>query len=109
MFRAFTGEFPYDNPDATSGPRRKRPFPLADLRPDLPAWLQATLGRAIALDPAERFGDMNEFALAMESGPQRAPPAVRRPLTLYERAPVKFWQGVAALLALALLLVLLRR
>jgi serine/threonine protein phosphatase PrpC len=108
MFRAFTGEFPYDNPDATSAPRRKRPFPLADLRPDLPAWLQALLGRAIALDPADRFRDMNEFALAMESGPPRAPPVVRRPLTLYERAPLKFWQGVAALLALALLLVLLR-
>ena len=108
MFRAFTGEFPYDNPDATSAPRRKRPFPLADLRPDLPAWLQALLGRAIALDPADRFRDMNEFALAMESGPPRAPPVVRRPLTLYERAPLKFWQGVAALLALALLLLLLR-
>ena len=108
MFRAFTGEFPYGNPDATSASRRKRPFPLADLRPDLPAWLQALLGRAIALDPADRFRDMNEFALAMESGPPRAPPAVRRPLTLYERAPLKFWQGVAALLALALLLLLLR-
>jgi hypothetical protein len=45
----------------------------------------------------------------MEAGPPRAPPAVRRPLTLYERAPLRFWQGVAALLALALLLSLLRR
>ena len=25
MFRAFTGEFPYGNPDATSPPRRDRP------------------------------------------------------------------------------------
>ena len=44
MFRAFTGEFPYGNPDATSPPRRDRPQPLSALRPDLPAWLQATLG-----------------------------------------------------------------
>jgi len=55
MFRAFTGEFPYGNPDATSPPRRDRPKELAALRPDLPAWLQAALGRAIAIDPSERF------------------------------------------------------
>lgn len=108
MFRAFTGEFPYGNADATSPPRRTRPASLSDLRPDLPAWLQATLARAIAVDPAERFQDVLEFALEMEAGPARALPAARRPLTLYERSPLRFWQGVAALLALALIFSLLR-
>ena len=108
MFRAFTGEFPYGNPDATSPPRRDRPKELSALRPDLSAWLQAALGRAIAIDPSERFRDMSEFAVEMEAGPARAPVAVRRPRTLYERAPLQFWQGVAALLGLALLLALLR-
>jgi hypothetical protein len=28
---------------------------------------------------------------------------MRRPLTLYERSPVRFWQGVSALLAIALI------
>jgi serine/threonine protein phosphatase PrpC len=109
MFRAFTGEFPYGNPDAISPPRRDRPMALSALRPDLPAWLQAALGRAIAIDPIERLRDMTEFAVEMEAGPARAPLAVPRPRTLYERAPVRFWQGVAALLAFALLLSLLRR
>ena len=109
MFRAFTGEFPYDNVDATSRPRRDRPQALSDLRPDLPAWLQDALGRAIAADPTKRFQDMMEFAFEMEAGPARAAVAERRPLTLYERAPVRFWQVVSALLALALLFSLLRR
>jgi serine/threonine protein phosphatase PrpC len=109
MFRAFTGEYPYGNPDATSQPRRSRPTALSSLRPDLPAWLQGVLGRAIAIDPAERFHDMTEFAVEMEMGPARAPPTVRRPQTFYERRPVLFWQGVSALLALALLLILLLR
>jgi serine/threonine protein phosphatase PrpC len=109
MFRAFTGEFPYGNPDATSPPRRDRPAPLSALRPDLPAWLQAALGRAVARDPADRFRDMAEFAVEIEAGPARAPLAVHRPRTLYERDPLRFWQGVAALLALALLLSLWRR
>jgi hypothetical protein len=41
----------------------------------------------------------------MEAGPSRA----HRPRTLYERNPVRFWQGVAALLACASLLSLLLR
>jgi len=109
MFRAFTGEFPYGNPDAISPPRSDRPKLLSTLRPDLPAWLEAALSRAIAADPARRFRDVTEFAIEMEAGPSRAPIAPNRPRTLYERNPVRFWQGVAALLACALLLLLLRR
>ncbi len=109
MFRAFTGEFPYGNADAVGPPRRDRPKKLSALRPDLPAWLEAVLGRAITLDPRERFHDVMEFAQEIEAGPPRAPAAARRPQTLYERAPVRFWQGVAALLGLALLWSLMRR
>jgi len=108
MFRAFTGEYPYSNVDAVSPPRRERPTPLSALRPDLPAWLQAAIARAVASDPAERFRDMAEFAVEMEAGPARAPLEPPRPRTLLERNPIRFWQGVAALLALALAVSLLR-
>ncbi len=103
MFRAFTGEFPYGNPDATTPARRTRPTPLSAPRPDLPAWLQAALARAIAVDPAERYRDMIEFAVEMEAGPARTPLAAHRPQTFYERNPLLFWQGVSALLAIALI------
>ena len=103
LFRTFTGEYPYGNADATSPSRLERPKDIAVLRPDLPAWLHEALGRAIALDPATRFADMAELANEFEAGPANAPPPPRRQLTLYERSPVRFWQGVAALLALALI------
>jgi serine/threonine protein kinase len=103
MFRAFTGAYPYGNADATSPPRRSRPIPLATLRPDLPAWLQAVLARAIANDAAERFRDMIDFAVEMETGPARTPVSTYTQQTFYQRHPVLFWQGVSALLALALL------
>jgi serine/threonine protein kinase len=109
MFRAFTGEFPYGNLDAVSPSRKSRPTPLGELRPDLPAWLQEVLRRAIALDPAQRFRDVTEFAVEMEAGPARAPTGLRRPQTLYERQPVRFWQGVAAILALAVIFLLWRQ
>jgi serine/threonine protein phosphatase PrpC len=105
MFRAYSGgAFPYGNLDAVNPPRRTRPLSLAEMRPDLPAWLQQTLARAIAIDPNERFRDMIEFAVAMENGPARAKGGVPRALTLYERAPVRVWQGIAGLLAAALAL-----
>src|SRR5262249_54727202 len=97
MFRAFTGEFPFVNPDVAA--RRGRPKRPTDLRPDLPAWLQAVLGRAIAIDPAERFRDIIEFAVEMEAGPARAPLTAGGALTLSERAPLRVWQGLAVLLA----------
>ncbi|HXX26801.1 MAG TPA: protein kinase [Pseudolabrys sp.] len=106
IYRAFGGEFPYGNPEA--GPPSGRPKPLSNLRPDLPGWLEAALARAIAIDPAERFSDVVEFAVELESGPARASSEERRPRTLYERSPVRFWQGVAALLAAALIWSLLR-
>jgi serine/threonine protein phosphatase PrpC len=109
MFRAYTGEFPYGNSDATSPASRDRPLDLTQLRPDLPAWLQATLGRAIAREPADRFRDMGEFAAEMETGPARAPMLTRRSLTLYERYPLRFWQALTGLLAVALLVSILRR
>src|SRR3974390_3356036 len=108
IFRALTGEYPYGNAHSVSPPRRNRPKPLSALRPDLPAWLDAALARAVAIDPAERFRDMIEFAVEMEVGPARAVVEPSRPRTLYERAPVRFWQGVAELLAIALLIALLR-
>jgi hypothetical protein len=103
MFRAFTGEFPYGNSDATSPPGRDRRKDLAALRPDLPAWLGAVLGRTFATDPAEHFRGAMEFAAETEAGPPLAPAPARLPQTPLERVPVRFWQGVAALLALALL------
>ncbi|MGC2593622.1 MAG: serine/threonine-protein kinase, partial [Xanthobacteraceae bacterium] len=109
MFRAFTGEYPYGNLDATSKPRRDRPKPLGELRPDLPAWLQAVLARAIAADPTNRFRDMMEFAIEMEEGPERASHGTSGTRTLYQRYPVQIWQGMAALLAVALLASLLLR
>jgi serine/threonine protein phosphatase PrpC len=103
MFRAFSGQYPYGNVDAVSPPRRIRPQAFSALRPDLPAWLEAAIGRAIATDPAKRFQDMTEFALEVEAGPTRTPSGTRQPLPLYQRNPLQVWQGIAVLLALALL------
>jgi serine/threonine protein kinase len=96
MFRAFTGEFPYGNPDVTSPPgatgRRTSP-PCAPICPR--GWERSSGGRSPPIL-------MNAFATRRNSPPRWRPgrlwrPRRRRPQTLLELTPARFWQGAAAL------------
>ena len=108
VYRLFTGAYPYGEIEPFTRPRFGKPVPLTARRRDLPSWLGALVGRALAADPAERFGDVLEFALQLETGlaGHTAAPA---PRPLYQRHPVRFWQAVSFVLALALLTVLALR
>jgi serine/threonine protein kinase len=109
VYRMFTGgAYPYGEVEAFAQPRFGKATPLARARPDLPAWLERCISRAIALDPRERYADVIEFGFELEHGSLRAgPQAVERP-SLYDRNPVRFWQVVATLLFVALLMALAR-
>ena len=75
-------------------------------RPDLPAWLDHCLARALAVEPRERYADAVEFAFELEHGSMRAvPQSIAKP-SLYERHPVRFWQVVSVILFIALLVAL---
>ncbi|MEO7787644.1 MAG: protein kinase [Sphingomicrobium sp.] len=101
LYRLFTGRYPYGEVEAFSRPRFGEPVPASRHRADLPAWLDATLLRAFAVDPGARFADVEELIHGLESGSAHAAPARgKRPLV--ERYPVGFWKGVALLLAIAL-------
>jgi hypothetical protein len=96
--------YPYGEIEPFSHPRFGRPAPLAARRPDLPAWLDAAIARAIAVDPRRRYGDVLEFAFEIENGARRGGPAERARKSLYERNPLVFWQTLSALLAVLLLI-----
>ena len=108
LWRLFAGSWPYGQAEAFARPRFRSPTPPSRSRPEIPGWLDAVLQRAVAIDPADRFGDMIEMLRALEGGaavervaPRRAP--------LIERHPVAFWQAVSALLFVALIVALVRR
>jgi serine/threonine protein phosphatase PrpC len=75
-----------------------RYVPLTHRRPDLPAWVDAMLHKALQPQPAKRQEAVSEFVHDLHSpGPafhRRKAPA------LVERNPVAFWQGTTAVLAL---------
>jgi serine/threonine protein phosphatase PrpC len=99
IYRMFSGDaYPYGEVKAFAPPRTRTPVPLTRYRPDLPAWLDATILKAAAFGREERFDDPIDLVLALETGESFRPVMSRRPL--YERNPLVFWKTVSALLLL---------
>lgn len=103
LHRLFTGRYPYGEIEAFSRPRFHRRATPAQLRPDLPVWLDALLLRATAVASGERHQDAMEVAFELEQGLAQRTAPKRRARSLYERNPLVFWQVTTFLLALALL------
>jgi serine/threonine protein phosphatase PrpC len=104
LYRLFSGHYPYGEVEAFSRPRFTKRAPLSQYRPDLPAWLDALLARAVSVDPAQRFGDAMELAIELEQNLAHAPRVVEQHQSLYERDPLRFWKLVSLLLFVALLI-----
>jgi hypothetical protein len=103
VYRMFARAFPYGEIEPFSKPRFGKPQPLAARRPDLPAWLDAAVMRAIADDPRDRYGDVLEFAFELENGAARTAPATVTKKSLYQRNPLLVWQLLCLLLAILLI------
>lgn len=83
---------------------RLRYVPVRHFRPDLPAWVDAVLQKALHPDPAKRQQAVSELAHDLRApGQEFLRP---RPAALIERNPVRFWQCTTVLLAAAVLVLL---
>ena len=109
LFRVFSRAWPYGEIEPFTKPRFGAPASLTARRPDLPAWLDAAIAKAINPDPAKRHGDVLELAFEIENGAQSGRPAAAKKASLYERRPLLVWQGLCALLLIAVLVLLARR
>jgi serine/threonine protein phosphatase PrpC len=103
LYRAFSRRYPYGEIEPFTRPRFSQATPLSRYRSDLPAWLEHVISRTLDPDPAHRFSDVLELSLELESSLAQGEQKNLRPASLYERNPLRFWQGIAALLAIALL------
>ncbi|MEA3219984.1 MAG: hypothetical protein OZX49_01081 [Immundisolibacter sp.] len=74
-----------------------------------PAWLDSVLARATAVQATDRYAHVADVVADLEHGLSGgAGTAPQRPQPLYARNPLRFWQGLCALLAIALLVLLAR-
>jgi serine/threonine protein phosphatase PrpC len=110
LYHLLTRRYPQGEIEPFQTPRFGDPVPPTRYRPDVPAWLENLILKAIARDPAERFETAEEMLLALERGAAR-PLAVPRRTPLAKRNSLRGWQAIAAaalLLNLLLLFLLLR-
>jgi serine/threonine protein kinase len=78
--------------------------PLREIRPELPAWIDEAIRKAVQPEPGQRQGDVDEFVHDLHH-PSPEFLYQRRP-ALIERHPVVFWKAVSLLLFVALVGVL---
>lgn len=107
-YQMLTGQLPYglqvSRVRTPADVNRLRDVPLRHFRPDLPAWVEAVLQKALHPQAARRQEAVSEFAHDFRTpGQQFLSP---RPLALIERRPVLFWQCTTLLLAAAVVVLL---
>ncbi|CAN5250376.1 bifunctional protein-serine/threonine kinase/phosphatase [soil metagenome] len=110
-YQMLTGRLPYGlQVTQVRGPRdlhRLQYEPVRTRRPELPAWLDAVLRKALHPQAARRQGALSEFMHDLSApGPQFMG---RQNAPLLERNPLAFWRTLALLASLATLLLLALR
>ncbi len=108
LYRWFTGVWPYGEQEVFQRPRFGKAQPPSRYRPEIPSWLDDVILTAIQPDREARFSDVIELLRALEGGGALGS-GLRRSLPLFERNPLRVWQGISVLLAAALAALLLLR
>ncbi|MGJ4883159.1 MULTISPECIES: bifunctional protein-serine/threonine kinase/phosphatase [unclassified Bradyrhizobium] len=106
VYRMFTRSYPFGEIEPFSRPRFGKPVPISRYRPELPAWLDAVIGKALNVDPAQRYGDAIEFAHELENGASWAGPAIAKRRSLHDRNPLLFWRMLCALQFIIIIILL---
>jgi serine/threonine protein kinase len=68
VYRMFAGAYPYGEVEPFQHPRFGAPTPLQQRRPDLPAWLDLALGKAVAAAPEDRHADVSSWRSSSRAG-----------------------------------------
>ncbi|MEC4720153.1 bifunctional protein-serine/threonine kinase/phosphatase [Noviherbaspirillum sp. CPCC 100848] len=94
LYQMLTRHYPYGEIEPFQRPRFGEPAPPSRYRPDVPAWLDNVLLKAVARDPADRYETAEEFLIALERGASNPVPA-RSVTPLAKRDPAGLWRAVA--------------
>jgi serine/threonine protein phosphatase PrpC/predicted Ser/Thr protein kinase len=110
-YQMLTGRLPYGVAVARTRSRadqhRLRYTSALNYNRNLPPWIDGVLKKALDPDPFRRHEALSELVYDLRH-PKNAFAGSGRP-ALIERDPVRFWQGVSALLALVIALILAMR
>jgi serine/threonine protein kinase len=104
-YQMLTGRLPYgaEVPKArTKSQQRKLKYKSAlDDNRDLPAWIDGALRKALHPDPHQRYDELSAFMFDLRHANKSYLQTSPKPLM--QRNPLLFWQGLATILAAAVL------
>ncbi|QNK72555.1 protein kinase [Variovorax sp. PAMC28562] len=107
-YQMLTGQLPYglhaSRVRSPADVARLRYLPVRHFRPDLPAWIDAVMQKALHPSPAKRQEAVSEFAHDLRAPGQEF--LQMRTLPLIERHPVRFWQCTTGLLVVIVVVLL---
>jgi serine/threonine protein kinase len=110
-YQMLTGQLPYGAQIAQARTRSQfsklRYTPASDQNRDVPTWVDATLRRAVNIDPAKRYDSLSEFVFDLRHPNPNYVNATAPPLI--ERNPNLFWKCTTAILALIVIVLLASR
>tara|TARA_R110001632_G_scaffold8686_4_gene34368 strand:+ start:1498 stop:3240 length:1743 start_codon:yes stop_codon:yes gene_type:complete len=102
-YHMLSGRFPYHTHVAKTRTRsQQNRLIYQSVRDDnsvLPAWLDASLYKALRVDPFKRYSELSEFVHDLRSPNSDFVRKAKPPIM--ERNPVAFWQGVASVLLIS--------
>lgn len=107
LYHLATRKFPYGEIEAFQSPRFGIPVRPSRYRPEIPAWLENLILKAVARDPKDRFETAEEMLLALQHGELRPVAVPRTPLIARTRLHKWQWLTVASVMVNLLMIYLL--
>jgi serine/threonine protein kinase len=109
-YQMLTGQLPYGSDSArvrtVSQARKLKYRSAAALNPEVPAWIDGALRRAVHPEPNRRYDALSELVFDLRH--PRAEYLDETPAPLLDRNPLLFWQVSCGILGVAVLLLLAR-
>ena len=93
LYHLLTRKYPHGEIEPFQHPKFGEPTAITRYRPDIPAWLDNIIQKAITSDLSKRFETAEEMLLALEHGELKPLSAQRTPLIA--RARLVKWQWIA--------------
>jgi serine/threonine protein phosphatase PrpC len=108
-YQMLTAALPYgttvSGANSRAAQRRLRYIPARERNPEVPDWLDATLAKAVAVDPRDRYRELSELTYDLA----HPNPSLSRaePVPLLSRGSAATWRAIALTLAAGLIAALL--
>ncbi len=103
-YEMLCGKLPYGGPLSARNLKRVRYRPINHINPEIPAWVDAALEKAVRLNPERRYKVLSEF---LQDLTHPNPELVKKQeASLLERNPTAFWRSLAIVLFITNLVLL---